>query len=236
MGKRKKINPRMVVLVFLIGMAISFFLSLFAQYKKANEREEDKIIMAAFDKFIEELTGSGFQHKELILAEEIKDYEMYINPRYIVLNKTNRALRGIEDYINMSTKEKITEIANQEKMIKDLLADTCNISELAAQKEKLTWMMIFKSDADDSSFQLLDHRLSDIRDSLEFFENKSYGWRYIIDAMYDDSTICRFIMVAPKDNPSKIEMGGGRIMTIEEKKEEDEEEKGKNNRLHFFLR
>ena len=229
MGKRKKINPKMVALVFIAGVALSFIFKELDKLEKAKAGTEEDVIMMSVDTLTQRLTGAVFPEKELVLAEEINDYEMYINPRYIVLNKTNRALQGIGDYLNMSAKEKNLELAAQKRRIEELLLPgNENISDLVAQKEKLSWMIIFKSGTDEDSFRLLNERMSTIRDSLNIFENKSYGWKYIIDAMYNDSTICRFIMVAPKDNPSKIAMGGGRIMTRREKEEEN------TNQNHFF--
>lgn len=222
MRRKKPINPIMLVFVtvalLLLGMLIKGLTGVF----RSKEDKEAILLAEAFDKAIDEKTGLFFAEKEIISIKEIHDYEMYVNPRYLHLFKVNQMLFDMERFRTLEPKEMAVEVKKQEEKVNKMEQEGQQ-DDLEVETEKLAWMIAYKKEQNIQVRSAMEHRRTAIADSMYVMEKKSPGFQYIIDTSYKDSLFCRFVMVAPKDDPYNLKIGGGRLLTKEEKEREKEE-------------
>lgn len=213
----------MVGLVVVALVLLSWLFSGVSGIIRSRDQGKQSALMDSFDKVLSETTDIQFTSKELVKTEEIKDYEAHVNPRYIVLRDVDRMFINLVDFVDLSPKEQKAEIRKLEEKIKVEEEDgSADANALSIDGERLTWMLVINKGMNESAISSLERRVSEVRDSLDLMTKRSNGWKYIIDATYSDSTICRFVMVAPESNPNELHMAGGRLLSMEEKQQDIE--------------
>ncbi len=223
MSKRKPKNPKMVkfaaVTLVVLGCLVTGISYLYEKYS-GNKKQSD--LMSSFDKEVREYSEVEFRAKELVKADWIKDYESYINPRYFHLLQEDLMFPRLASFIDLPAKDQKEEINAMVTRLERAQRDTTmDIDLVDVLREELLWKERIHKSLDEAMLSELRVFVSSVRDSLNRMRDDSYGWKYVIDAYYGDSTVCRFVMVAPEANPNELHMAGGRIMTLAEKIEEN---------------
>ena len=199
-----------VVAVLLVANAIVW---LAGRAKNNEERKHEQQVLAAFDNEIEKLTGTTFQERSIIKEEKIKDYGLYVETRYQELQEENQFFSELSYFTDYDETEKKQILDGYRQRIAALQEEgASSAAELRKVRDRYYWLSgVASGHPSDLFTQQLSDRIVEVRDSLSLFSVNSPGIRYIIDGVVNDTTVCRFVFVAPEDDVTSLTMCGGRV-------------------------
>ena len=196
--KRKAHNPRMIVIVVGVLLALGFLSSGITKYREHMEKQRQEKILQAFDGKVKEIVDYTFPVRALVKEEQIMNYATYADSSYIMLSAENAMYTVLGWFANCSPSVMREQIRTQQETV--------------TRYDKDTTIALWKRSLEHKRLALMRETLQGrVREKINKLQTESPGWRYIIDAQMQEGTVCRFIYVAPEGDKLNLTLAGGEV-------------------------
>lgn len=210
MRKRKNRNPLMLAVAVAVMLILGAIVNLVTGNKSGKELREVETLLEVFDDTLIRRVNFVFPSRALVKKEYIQNYETYIDSTYSKLLAKSLMYENVMSYAEADLKSREKEMQERERALNIINASgTDNSERLALETERLYLMKGIFGENSQAVADSLIRADKELNARLRQMESNSPGWKYIIDARLPDETVCRFIFVAPENEPLRLLLAGG---------------------------
>lgn len=204
---------RTVVAITVVMIATSLVLSGIKRCSGGSYSSDEEEILAAFDAAVEDVAGYRFPARMIVSKEQISNYAVYADTAYVGLCGLDAMYSALVFYLQQDDDTRKQIINEQKTLIRSMeRADTVGQNELSLEKQRLRYMEGLNGKDSMEFVKELANRTSDLNEKKTALETKSPGWKYVIEGKMAGGTVCRFIFVAPEDEPLRLTIAGGGVV------------------------
>lgn len=207
-----------VLLAVVLGVAlIGAIMNISSRQKEKRAEKSVENLLAAFRDSVRNMYEDKtypFVYERLVEKEHIMNYAASGDTQFVRLNEKKMMYRAFSYFVQQDEIEQRWSIRQHRKKIAEMKANNAPASlGLSYDEALLELMEKYGPDGNGGSFAPLLKDAEEIDRRISRMENDSPGWRYVIEAGTEGGTVCRVVYIAPEDEPLKLKLLSGGIVS-----------------------